>query len=173
MDVNDLLLNNYILSFTHTKSYFTIIENVFGKLEKTTDIIKSKPKSKYGETYQQLDIMIDLLNNINRNTSQLDEFLDKQRFKRRYKFSFVSFDQNRFSFYKHDYKNVVKFLEEEFFSTSYYIVAEVSNTVTSNLITWSKDIEVFDTLEEAKEYAISIPVEAWNTIIVHDGENTY
>ena len=40
-----------------------------------------KPKSKYGETYQQLDIMIDLLNNINRNTSQLDEFLDKQGFK--------------------------------------------------------------------------------------------
>ena len=99
--------------------------------------------------------------------------LDKQRFKRRYKFSFVSFDQNRFSFYKHDYKNVVKFLEEEFFSTSYYIVAEVSNTVTSNLITWSKDIEVFDTLEEAKEYARSIPGEAWNSIIVHDGENTY
>ena len=52
-----------------------------GKGKKTTDIIKSKPKSKYGETYQQLDIMIDLLNNINRNTSQLDEFLDKQGFK--------------------------------------------------------------------------------------------
>jgi hypothetical protein len=41
----------------------------------------NKPKSKYGETYQQLDIMIDLLNNINRNTSQLDEFLDKQGFR--------------------------------------------------------------------------------------------
>ena len=96
-----------------------------------------------------------------------------ENFELKYKFSFVYFDQNRFSFYKHDYKNVVKFLEEEFFSTSYYIVAEVSNTVTSNLITWSKDIEVFDTLEEAKEYARSIPGEAWNTIIVHDGENTY
>jgi hypothetical protein len=52
-----------------------------GKGKKNADVQKDKPKSKYGETYQQLDIMIDLLNNINRNTSQLDEFLDKQGFK--------------------------------------------------------------------------------------------
>lgn len=39
---NDLLLNNYILSFTHTKANFTIIENTFGKLEETTDIIIKK-----------------------------------------------------------------------------------------------------------------------------------
>jgi hypothetical protein len=42
---------------------------------------KAKPKGKYGETYQQLDIMIDLLNNINHNTSSLDDFLAKQGFK--------------------------------------------------------------------------------------------
>jgi len=52
-----------------------------GKGKKGPMDLKTKPKSKYGETYQQLDIMIDLLNNINRNTSQLDEFLDKQGFK--------------------------------------------------------------------------------------------
>jgi hypothetical protein len=52
-----------------------------GKGKKGGIIEKAKPKSKYGETYQQLDIMIDLLNNINRNTSQLDEFLEKQGFK--------------------------------------------------------------------------------------------
>jgi hypothetical protein len=52
-----------------------------GKGKKAPVDLKPKPKSKYGETYQQLDIMIDLLNNINRNTSQLDEFLDKQGFK--------------------------------------------------------------------------------------------
>ena len=39
---NDLLLNNYILSFTHTKTNFTIIENTFGKLEETTNIIINK-----------------------------------------------------------------------------------------------------------------------------------
>jgi hypothetical protein len=43
--------------------------------------VPKKPKGKYGETHQQLDIMIDLLNNINRNTSSLDDFLAKQGFK--------------------------------------------------------------------------------------------
>lgn len=42
---------------------------------------KKKPKGKYGETHEQLDIMIDLLNNINHNTSSLDDFLAKQGFK--------------------------------------------------------------------------------------------
>jgi thymidylate kinase len=39
---HDILLNNYILSFTHTKADFTIIENIFGKLEETVDIIINK-----------------------------------------------------------------------------------------------------------------------------------
>lgn len=39
---NDLLLNNYVLSFIHTKTNFTIIKNVFGKLDETTDIILNK-----------------------------------------------------------------------------------------------------------------------------------
>jgi thymidylate kinase len=39
---NDILLNNYILSFTHTKANFTIIENTYGKLEETTNIIINK-----------------------------------------------------------------------------------------------------------------------------------
>ena len=53
-----------------------------GKGKKGTGVIdKAKPKGKYGETYQQLDIMIDLLNNINRNTSALDDFLAKQGLK--------------------------------------------------------------------------------------------
>lgn len=41
----DLLLNNYILSFTHTKTNFTIIKNTYGKLEETTDIIMNKIKN--------------------------------------------------------------------------------------------------------------------------------
>ena len=52
-----------------------------GKGKKGTGtMIKEKPKGKYGETHQQLDIMIDLLNNINHNTSALDDFLAKQGF---------------------------------------------------------------------------------------------
>jgi hypothetical protein len=43
--------------------------------------VPKKPKGKYGETHQQLDIVIDLLNNINHNTSSLDEYLAKQGFK--------------------------------------------------------------------------------------------
>lgn len=50
-----------------------------GRGKKAT-IEKSKTKGKYGETHQQLDIMIDLLNNINHNTSSLDDFLAKQGF---------------------------------------------------------------------------------------------
>ncbi len=41
---NDLLLNNYILSFTYTKTNFTIIENTFGKLNETVDKIIDKIK---------------------------------------------------------------------------------------------------------------------------------
>ena len=52
-----------------------------GKGKKAGPIEKAKPKGKYGETHQQLDIMIDLLNNINHNTSSLDDFLAKQGFK--------------------------------------------------------------------------------------------
>ena len=45
-------------------------------------IEKVKPKTgKYGDSHQQLDIVIDLLNNINHNTSSLDDFLGKQGFK--------------------------------------------------------------------------------------------
>lgn len=39
---NDLLLNNYIISFTHTKVKYMIIENIFGKLDETADIIIDK-----------------------------------------------------------------------------------------------------------------------------------
>lgn len=39
---NDLLLNNYLISFTHTKVKYMIIENVFGKLDETVDIIIDK-----------------------------------------------------------------------------------------------------------------------------------
>jgi hypothetical protein len=52
-----------------------------GKGKKGGVVEKAKPKGKYGETHQQLDIMIDLLNNINHNTSSLDDFLAKQGFK--------------------------------------------------------------------------------------------
>ena len=52
-----------------------------GKDKKGVGLANKKPKGKYGETHEQLDIMIDLLNNINRNTSSLDDFLAKQGFK--------------------------------------------------------------------------------------------
>lgn len=52
-----------------------------GKGKKGGIVENIKPKGKYGETHQQLDIMIDLLNNINRNTSSLDDFLAKQGFR--------------------------------------------------------------------------------------------
>jgi thymidylate kinase len=42
---NDLLLNNYLISFTHTKVKYMIIENVFGKLDETVDIIIDKIES--------------------------------------------------------------------------------------------------------------------------------
>jgi len=51
-----------------------------GKGKKVGPVEKAKNKGKYGDTHQQLDIMIDLLNNINHNTSSLDDFLAKQGF---------------------------------------------------------------------------------------------
>lgn len=39
---NDLLLNNYILSFKHTKTAFTIVENTFEKLNDTSELIINK-----------------------------------------------------------------------------------------------------------------------------------
>ena len=52
-----------------------------GKDKKGGPLANKKPKGKYGEAHEQFDIMIDLLNNINRNTSSLDDFLAKQGFK--------------------------------------------------------------------------------------------
>jgi hypothetical protein len=112
-------------------------------------------------------------------SNKVYEFMTKtklnipENFESKHKFSFIYFDQNKFSFYKHDYKNVIKFLEESFFSPVHYTVAEVSNTVTDNLIARSNDLGVFYTLEEAQEYARSFPGEDWDFIIIHDGENTY
>jgi len=42
---NDVLLNNYIISLTHTKSAFTIIENEFGKLDEIVEIVINKIKN--------------------------------------------------------------------------------------------------------------------------------
>ena len=39
---NDLLLNNYLISFTHTKVKYMIIENIYGKLDDTVDNIIDK-----------------------------------------------------------------------------------------------------------------------------------
>ena len=54
---------------------------VGGKKKPEAGAKKEEIKNKYGNTSQQLDLVIDLLNNINHNTSSLDDFLAKQGFK--------------------------------------------------------------------------------------------
>ncbi len=54
---------------------------VGGKKKTEAGVKKEEIKNKYGNTSQQLDLVIDLLNNINHNTSSLDDFLAKQGFK--------------------------------------------------------------------------------------------
>jgi len=48
--------------------------------KKGVGLIKEKQKSKYGDTHQQLDIVIDLLANINHSTSSLDEYIASKGF---------------------------------------------------------------------------------------------
>jgi hypothetical protein len=48
--------------------------------DKKGGIIKERSKSKYGDTHQQLDIVIDLLANINHSTSSLDEYIASKGF---------------------------------------------------------------------------------------------
>jgi hypothetical protein len=67
-----------LLDTDKTKTNGPVVGEGKGKKGGTAENIK--PKGKYGETHQQLDIMIDLLNNINHNTSSLDDFLAKQGF---------------------------------------------------------------------------------------------
>jgi hypothetical protein len=53
---------------------------VGAKEDKKGGLIKDKAKSKYGDTHQQLDIVIDLLANINHSTSSLDEYIASKGF---------------------------------------------------------------------------------------------
>jgi len=89
--MNEQAFNSMMTTLENKGSVFTQLLDVDktktgpvvgeGKGKKGGAIEKAKPKGKYGETHQQLDIMIDLLNNINHNTSSLDDFLAKQGFK--------------------------------------------------------------------------------------------